>query len=165
MSTANDQNDTPSAPVYCDAKKVTRVGVYGIAINDGKMLLIKQPRGPYAGMFDFPGGGVEFGESVEEALRREFAEEVAMSFSTFVHADNLTATFAVPKSSFGDPYHYYQIGLIYLVFDLQPLAEGTTAELQPFWVDPSSLTQGQCSPLLWKYVTAAKQHLMDRVDR
>ena len=46
-------------------------------MDEKKTLLIRQKRGPYAGKLDFPGGGIEFGESPEQALRREFAEEVA----------------------------------------------------------------------------------------
>jgi len=41
------------------------IGVYGIIINEGKILFIKKSRGPYKGMYDLPGGGVEYGESFE----------------------------------------------------------------------------------------------------
>jgi len=51
------------------------VGVYGILIQDKKILLIKKSRGAYKGMFDLPGGSIEFGEKAEEALKREFIEE------------------------------------------------------------------------------------------
>ncbi len=54
------------------------IGVYGILINDNKVLLIKKSRGAYKGMFDLPGGGIEFGEKVEEALKREFIEETGV---------------------------------------------------------------------------------------
>ncbi|MCX6754836.1 MAG: NUDIX domain-containing protein [Candidatus Nomurabacteria bacterium] len=52
------------------------VGVYGIYIKDAKVLLINKSRGPYEGMFDLPGGKIEKGETLEQALRREFIEEV-----------------------------------------------------------------------------------------
>lgn len=32
------------------------IGVYGIILNEGKILLIKKARGPYKGMYDLPGG-------------------------------------------------------------------------------------------------------------
>lgn len=47
-----------------------RPGVYGIAIKDGKVLLSKQWDG-----YDFPGGGIELGETIKAALMREFKEE------------------------------------------------------------------------------------------
>lgn len=51
-------------------------GVYGIYIKNLKVLLIKKSRGPYEGMFDLPGGKIEKNETLEQALRREFIEEV-----------------------------------------------------------------------------------------
>ena len=56
--------------------KKTHKGVYGIALQDGQILMIKKARGPYTGMFDLPGGGIEPDETTEEGLHREFMEEV-----------------------------------------------------------------------------------------
>lgn len=44
---------------------------------DGDILLAQRPEGkPYAGYWEFPGGKVEAGESIEAALCREFKEEL-----------------------------------------------------------------------------------------
>lgn len=46
---------------------------------NGEVLLGCRPEGkPYAGYWEFPGGKVEVGESIEHALKREFAEEVGV---------------------------------------------------------------------------------------
>ncbi len=50
-----------------------RPSVYGIIIKDNKVLLTRQWDG-----FDFPGGGVEKGETLEEALVREVQEETGI---------------------------------------------------------------------------------------
>jgi 8-oxo-dGTP diphosphatase len=43
----------------------------------GRLLLAKRPEGKsLAGFWEFPGGKLEQGESVEEALRRELREEL-----------------------------------------------------------------------------------------
>lgn len=56
-----------------------RVRVCGICIENGKLLLIKHKnlgKGGY--LWAPPGGGVDFGESVEECLLREFKEETGL---------------------------------------------------------------------------------------
>ena len=59
------------------------VGVYGILIKENKVLLIKKSRGAYQGMFDLPGGKIEFGERIETALKREFIEETNISLDSY----------------------------------------------------------------------------------
>ena len=58
----------------------TEVAV-GILIDpQGQLLLSTRPEGkPYAGYWEFPGGKIEAGESVEEALRRELQEELGIT--------------------------------------------------------------------------------------
>ena len=41
----------------------------------GTVTFVRQERGPYAGWWLLPGGKVEFGEPIEQAARREAAEE------------------------------------------------------------------------------------------
>ena len=41
----------------------------------GRVLLVRQIGGPYAGAWLLPGGGVDVGESLEAGLRREMREE------------------------------------------------------------------------------------------
>lgn len=61
----------------------THLGVYAAIRRDGRFLLIKKTRGPYTGMFDLPGGKVEFGETPEAALRREVMEETGQTLTGF----------------------------------------------------------------------------------
>lgn len=48
-----------------------------LLVKNRRLLLIKRrdPRPEFNGIWEFPGGGVEFGETVEQALRRETEEE------------------------------------------------------------------------------------------
>ena len=48
--------------------------------EDGAMLLSTRPPGkPYAGYWEFPGGKLEQGETVVQALRREMVEELGVT--------------------------------------------------------------------------------------
>jgi 8-oxo-dGTP diphosphatase len=64
-------------------RKHTEVAV-GILIRaDGALLLSTRPEGKaYAGYWEFPGGKIEAGESVTEALRRELVEELGVTIAT-----------------------------------------------------------------------------------
>lgn len=58
------------------------VGVaVGVLIRpDGSFLLTSRPPGKvYAGYWEFPGGKLEAGETVEQALRRELREEIGVT--------------------------------------------------------------------------------------
>lgn len=54
-------------------KLIFRPSVYGFLIENGKILLSKQ-----WDSYDFPGGGINIDESMEEALHREFFEETGL---------------------------------------------------------------------------------------
>ncbi|MBS3904960.1 MAG: NUDIX domain-containing protein [Simkania sp.] len=125
---------------------VIRTGVYGIALQEEKLLLVKQRTGLHVGKFDLPGGGIEAKETVEEALRREFLEEVGMTFDSMQLLDNLTATTEGLHEN-GNPFVLHQIGLIYLINDLSPL-QRATPEMDYFWIDPKQLCTTTISPFV-----------------
>lgn len=53
----------------------------GVLVNEsGEFLLTSRPAGKvYAGYWEFPGGKLESGETVEQALRRELHEELGIT--------------------------------------------------------------------------------------
>ena len=58
--------------------------------SDGALLITSRPAGkPYAGYWEFPGGKLEEGESVEQALRRELIEELGVTIGQ-AHAWKVT---------------------------------------------------------------------------
>lgn len=61
-------------------RPVTDVAVGVLIARDGRFLLTTRPPGKvYAGYWEFPGGKLEAGETVAEALRRELQEEIGVT--------------------------------------------------------------------------------------
>lgn len=61
-------------------RKLVDVAVGVLIQTDGSFLLTSRPVGKvYAGYWEFPGGKLEPGESVEQALRRELREEIGIT--------------------------------------------------------------------------------------
>ena len=59
--------------------KIVLVSAVALIDVDGRVLLAKRPEGKsMAGLWEFPGGKVETGETPEEALIRELREELAI---------------------------------------------------------------------------------------
>ncbi|MBA3914552.1 MAG: NUDIX hydrolase [Acidobacteriales bacterium] len=54
------------------------VGVGAIIIRDGNILLIRRNQEPLKGQWSLPGGAVELGETLEEAIIREVLEETSL---------------------------------------------------------------------------------------
>ena len=68
MNTAPDARGYPDRPY---------LAVSAAIIRDGRVLVARRARGPALGIWTLPGGVVEAGETLIEALVREIAEETA----------------------------------------------------------------------------------------
>jgi 8-oxo-dGTP diphosphatase len=83
--------------------------VNGLLICQGLVLLAKRSPGrkAYPGLWSFPGGHVEEGESLAEALERELREEIGVIPIDY----KPLGTIADPNTAKGDPvtYHMYAV--------------------------------------------------------
>lgn len=63
-------------------RKITQVAVGVLVDSQNRYLMTTRPKGKvYEGYWEFPGGKLEVGESVVEALRRELIEEIGLTIS------------------------------------------------------------------------------------
>ena len=54
------------------------VGVGGVVVQDGQALIVKRAHEPRKGEWSLPGGTVQLGETLVDALRRELKEETGL---------------------------------------------------------------------------------------
>jgi ADP-ribose pyrophosphatase YjhB (NUDIX family) len=62
------------------------LAVSAAIMRQGQILLVKRARMPAAGLFTLPGGRVEAGETLIEAVLREVREETALTIDPFALA-------------------------------------------------------------------------------
>ncbi|MBV1707086.1 MAG: NUDIX domain-containing protein [Hyphomicrobiales bacterium] len=69
-----------------DARPVPGASV--ALMRAGKLLLVRRAQAPAQGLYAFPGGKVEFGETLRAAALRELAEETGMSGEILAFIDH-----------------------------------------------------------------------------
>jgi len=60
------------------------VGVGAVIVHEGKMILVKRGVQPGKGQWSIPGGAVELGEKIRDAVLREAKEESGLNIKIFV---------------------------------------------------------------------------------
>jgi len=61
-----------------DSAQYPRICVGAVALHERRLLMIRRATAPQAGYWSLPGGRVEFGETMAEALVREVREETSV---------------------------------------------------------------------------------------
>lgn len=80
------------------------VAVGGIVIVDGRALLIRRGQPPREGEWSIPGGHLELGETLTEALEREMLEETGLHVRVGPLIEALERIFRAPDGAV--EYHY-----------------------------------------------------------
>lgn len=140
-------------------EKIIRHGAYGILLDESSILLTQKKSGPYKGMWGLPGGQIEFGESPEDALKRELLEEAALKAH---HVDFFNITTSTGEyNNNGERYGFHQVGMIYNVTEWHEQTDLNPQE-EKRWVLLKDIVQDQLTPFA-RY--AISNHLKTQIWR
>lgn len=139
-------------PIAMDASKLTwRPSAYALIFNDaGEILLLDNI---HNGTLEFPGGGLELWERVEDGVKREVWEETGLTVTVggLIHADD--AFFLTPTGK-----HWHTIKLFYRATVISGELRDSIIEdewsLNPHWVNPQTLKDGDLT-IGWKALQIA----------
>ncbi|WP_170372319.1 NUDIX hydrolase [Ruegeria arenilitoris] len=70
-------------------QQVPRIGALAVVVDQGHVLLVQRSKAPDAGLWGFPGGHVEWGETVLQAAARELMEETGIEATPQAYLGNL----------------------------------------------------------------------------
>jgi 8-oxo-dGTP diphosphatase len=79
------------------------VGVGGVVIDNGRALLIRRGSHPLKGEWSIPGGLLEVGETLEQGVARELAEETGLAVGVLELLEVFERIFPAPPNSDGTP--------------------------------------------------------------
>ena len=76
-------------------QRLQQFSVYGMITKGDQLLLVQKNKGAYKGLWDLPGGKIEFGEEPETTLIREILEETGLEIKhqTFIKSDAVVVNY------------------------------------------------------------------------
>lgn len=116
---------SPVAPV---------VGVGGVVVRDGRALLVRRGKPPLLGRWVIPGGTVELGETLEDALVREIREETGLEAEP---VEVLTVFDRIERDRESVAYHYVIVDYLCRWLSGEPAAASDALDVA--WLRPDEL--------------------------
>lgn len=119
------------------------LSVGAVVVDDDRLLLIRRGHGPAAGTWSVPGGRVEAGETVHEAVVRELREETGL--------DGLCGPFIGWVECIEEDGHFVILDFrVDLLADAIPVAGGDAAESA--WVPLDEVVDRRLAPGLAEFL-------------
>lgn len=110
--------------------------VGAIVVNQGRLLMIKRGHEPHTGLWSIPGGRVEPGEYLADAVAREVKEETGLD----VEVGGLLGILEVP----GDPHYVILDHVATCADNAEPRASDDAEDAR--WVDLDKVHELDCTP-------------------
>ena len=136
----------PDAPV---------VGVGAVIVKDGRVLLICRGNEPGRGKWSIPGGAVELGETLAQAMAREVREECGLE----VVAGPVVSTFDMIQRDEQGRVRYHYVLLDLAARYVAGEASARSDALGVRWVAESELGDVDLVPRLLPILRAALKHM------
>lgn len=127
------------------------VAIGGVILDGSKVVLVRRGQEPLLGQWSIPGGAVEVGETLAEALRREILEETGLA----VRAENVLEVLDRIIRDRNGKVHYHYVLVDYLCFpeagDLRPATDASEAR----WADRKELARFELHPQTLRVIEKA----------
>lgn len=129
---------SPTAASTAPGPFETRAGAYALIVEDGRVLMSAWA-GPTGIVWTLPGGGIELGESPEEACVREVEEETGHTAELTGLLGVTTGTIPAERRLRGEPLPLLTVQVLYTARltggVLRPEADGSSVDADWFALD------------------------------
>ncbi|MEX0305764.1 MAG: NUDIX hydrolase [Ruegeria sp.] len=113
--------------------QIPRIGALAVVLHEEQVLLVQRKKQPDAGLWGFPGGHVEWGETVLEAAARELLEETGVIAEPTGYLDNLDLLLRDPGGQIRA--HYLLVGVACRYVSGTPVAADDAKDARWFSTD------------------------------
>jgi len=127
------------------------VGVGGVVIADGRALLIRRGGPPLQGEWSIPGGLLDLGETLEQGVRRELAEETGLEVRVLDLIEVFERVF--PDDDGRTKYHF--VILDYLCEAVSGEARAASDVTDVAWAGEDELTSFSLTPTATRVIKRA----------
>ena len=137
------------------------VGVGAVVLDGDRVLLIKRGHAPLKGQWSLPGGGVEIGETLEQAIAREVTEETGLTVDVGPIVEVLDR---ISRDEEGRVEHHFVL-VDFVCRSLGGVLRGASDADDAKWVALSELTRYEVAPVTIGVIRKAASRGFDVGDR